>query len=214
MTSRWQWRWEDMCGPNGLELWSEDHHDLGLCFQQICLQTPALVIFALISAFYFGSHIDYVIRSRRTLAVLTIRSTATFLLILLPILQLLLNITYANDKPIIPVEVLISATECVTWFIHLCFLTALRTRNGVCPRGPIFTRVFWSLLVVLTIISLRSHLIRYQESGSSSSILLSLVCTSVAAFLQLIYAVTMLPGQSDQQTSLLNRYEQVRSLES
>lgn len=206
---RWQWYWEDMCGPNGFEFWSLLEHDIGLCFQQLCLQIPFLYLFAIISAFYFGSNVGFVIRSPKELYYINLRCFICLLLAVLPIVQTIVDIN-AADIIIQPVDLFLSATEVITWLVHFAFLTALRRKLGPCPRGPIFILVMWSIIAILTVISFRSHLLIYNHSISSPSILLSLICTSISLTLQILYALTLLPGASpDSQRNYSSRYEQV-----
>lgn len=45
-----KWDWDEMCGPDGLAIWSTTHKDLGLCFQELCLKV--LIIFIMQAFLY------------------------------------------------------------------------------------------------------------------------------------------------------------------
>lgn len=87
------------------------------CFQQICLQLPALVLFAIFSAYHFGHQTVLVRRSRIQTVHIYVRAIATFLLAVLPFYDLFHMIR--NGVRIWPIDVLLNCMEIFTWMIHL-----------------------------------------------------------------------------------------------
>lgn len=192
----WQWSWTDLCGPEGLKIWSPQRHDIGLCFQQLFLQIPVLFILAVASSYFFGRQNGFVARSKLQLFAIKIRSITVFILALLPALQIYIDANKSTN-PINHVSFLLSAVQGITWLTHFIYTLALRKRLGLSPRGPVFMCVVWSLLFVLYCISLRSHYLLYKYSITTNySINLSYGFSICNFIMQLFYAFTLLPGDS------------------
>lgn len=194
-SSRWQWRWLDMCGPDGLELWSSKQHDLGLCFQQLCLQIPVFTIFAVASAFFFGSHVNFVLRSKAHLYTINARCACVVLLAILPILQLYAMLENGNDR-IENIFYFLLAVESFSWLSHLGYSFALKTRFGLSARGPVIMCFLWTLLAVLHFINLRSNVLLHNRLvDHSSEILINYIFSILKLTLQICYALTLIPNE-------------------
>lgn len=51
----WRWNWTELCGYQGsIRPVNPETHNIGLCFQQLYLQIPVLVLIAITSAYYCG----------------------------------------------------------------------------------------------------------------------------------------------------------------
>lgn len=109
------WNWTYFC-PTGLTPWLPDANFLTPCFQQICLQLPVLVLFAIISAFYFGRQEYLVVRNKTQIRLLYIRICAVLLLAFLPLIKIYTMLSRNDD--VFPIDVLVVCGECVTWIVH------------------------------------------------------------------------------------------------
>lgn len=192
---QWRWRWEDLCGAEGLKLWSSETHDLGLCFEQLCLQIPVLIFLATASAFYFGHQVNYVIRGKTQLLAINIRCVIVAFLVALPLLQTYIDLN-KTETHIEKISYFLSAVEGIAWLTHLGYALVLRKRLGLSPRGPVFMCVVWSLLAVLSIISLRTHLLIYKHRVSKDfSISLAYSFSIIRVILQILYGLTLIPSE-------------------
>ncbi|XP_069682959.1 ATP-binding cassette sub-family C member 10 [Periplaneta americana] len=191
------WDWTEMCGPGGLMLWSAKTHDLGICFQELCLQTPVFILMATISAFYCGKQSNWVVRSRKQLQVLTLRATVVVLLAAATIARVCSSIVYCPGS-LLPVDYLLAGIEGLAWLVHLGFILALRHRLGISLRGPVSVRVIWTLSFVLSAVSLRSYiLLRHNVSVPTllKSAYLSYGFSIASLILQCLYLLTLLPSE-------------------
>lgn len=116
MSINFTWNWASIC-PTGLTPWMPQEKYLMPCFQQICLQLPALVFFALISAYHFGHQTVLVRRNRTQILLINLRALVAFLLAVLPFYDLFHMIQ--NNVHIWPIDVLLNIAEIFTWMIHL-----------------------------------------------------------------------------------------------
>lgn len=206
---RWHWRWEDLCGPEGLAIWSPQTRDIGLCFEQLCLEAPALVLLAVSSAYYFGRQTNYVRRARSQLFAIKFRCIVVTLLALMPLIQVYVYMNSSVD-PIEKIAYFLSAVEGIAWFTHLGYCLVLRNSLGVSPRGPLLMGVIWTLLSVLTVVSLRTHFLIWKLSfGSDYSATLAYYFSISRGVLQLLYMLSLLPSEGD---SVLLNNEQVTGL--
>lgn len=191
-----------MCGAGGLKIWSQQRHDLGLCFQQLCLQIPVLSLIACCSAYYFGRHIGYVTRGRVQIYAINFRALIVLCLALLPLLQIYIDLNTSKGQTFI-ISLFLSAVQGITWFCHLLYTLALRKRLGLSPRGPVFVCVLWTLLAVLTVISVRSHVLLYKSSPSLTySIYVAYAFSICQVILQIGYAFSLIPSEGS--TTYLN----------
>ncbi|RZC35046.1 hypothetical protein BDFB_002777 [Asbolus verrucosus] len=206
----WRWDWEAMCGAGGLNIWSAQRHDLGLCFQQLFLQIPVLSLFACSSAYYFGRHTGYVTRGSVQLYSINFRCFIALCLALLPLLEIYIDLN-ATEEEIYCVSYFLCAVQGITWLCHFGYTLVLRKRLGLSPRGPVFMCVLWTLLFVLNVISVRSHVLIYKYSIKPSyGVYLAYGFSICQIILQLIYAFTLIPSEGS--TTYLNfadRYTEI-----
>lgn len=110
------WNWTYIC-PTGLTPWLPDKNYLTPCFQQLCLQLPILLLFAIVSAYHFGRQAYLVARNNTQIRALYLRIWAVFALGFLPVIKTYSMITDGNQ--IWPSDILVVCTESVTWIVHL-----------------------------------------------------------------------------------------------
>lgn len=194
-SSRWRWRWEDICGPEGFKIWSADRHDLGHCFQQLCLQIPAFSIIAIASAYYFGRRFGFVRRGVEQLVAINLRCFIILFSALFPILQIYIYLN-KTDVRIYPVSYFLFAVEGFSWLVHLGYTLVLRKRLGMSPRGPVFICVIWTLLFMLDILSMRTNLLIYKHSKNVDfGIYVRCAFSICSVILQVMYGLTLFPGE-------------------
>ncbi|XP_029032393.1 ATP-binding cassette sub-family C member 10 [Osmia bicornis bicornis] len=99
------------------------------------------------------------------------------------------NITSAK-----PIDYLVAGTEGLAWVVHLCFILSLKKGRDINPRGPVFIRALVFLLIVISILLLRSH-IKYNPQDDVLPNLSLGFSISVVTLL-ILYAVTLIPGHS------------------
>lgn len=192
------WKWTDMCGPSGLTLWSAKNHDIGICFQELCLQVPVFILLAVVSAYYCGRHTRWIVRSRRQLQILELRTVVAVIMAIAPVIKICTAIQLSPGS-LQPVDYLLAAVKGVTWLVHGGFILALRHRLGVSLRGPFAVCVLWTLNFALSAVSLRSHILLYRNNRlpEFSKFLSITYGFSIAEFvLQCLYMVTLLPSGS------------------
>lgn len=190
----WRWDWQKLCGPDGLKLWSPKHHDLGLCFQAVFLQFPAYALLAIVSAYFFGRHVHFVSRGKSQLIAINIRCFLVLLLTIFPLIKMYIALN-ENEQEIEKMFYCLCVVEGFAWFIHLGYNLALRNRLGLSARGPVSVCVLWTIIGVLSVISLRSHFIVFKYStGRDASIYFSYAFSIVNVILQCLYALTLIPN--------------------
>lgn len=156
------WSWIEMCGPGGLVPWYPTKHDIGSCFQQIFLLVPVLILFAIVSAYCYGSRTDSRITFRHQKRILQLRFTFSLLIALLPVVKLIVGIEYSFGVSR-PVDYLTAGVEIIAWSVHSVYVLSLRHNSRL--HGPVIVRVLWTLLVIMAIINLRTQiLISHSES--------------------------------------------------
>lgn len=192
-----RWRWEDLCGPAGLKIWSQDTHDLGICFQELCLQIPAMVILAVVSAYYFGNQLQSVSRGFYQIRAINIRCGIVALLTLAPVLQLYI-VLINNDVEKYPIFYFISAVQGLTWLTHLGYNLTLRNNLGVSARGPVFVCFVWTIIAVLNVIMLRSRSLIYRAADKPNyGLSLCYGFSILTVVLHSLYALTLIPNDGD-----------------
>jgi ATP-binding cassette subfamily C (CFTR/MRP) protein 10 len=191
------WKWEDMCGPGGLTLWSVKSHDVGICFQELCLQVPVFILIATVSAYYCGRQTRWIVRSRKQLQVLGLRALATLLMAVAAVARICTAIKLSPGS-LQPVDYFLAVVEGVTWFVHLGFILALRHHLGASLRGPFSICVLWTLSFALSAISMRSHILLYHSvplPDLSRMVYISYGFSIVELVLQCLYMVTLFPSE-------------------
>lgn len=94
-----------------------------------------------------------------------------------------------------PVDYLVVGTEGLAWVVHLCFILNLkRGRRGPNPRGPILIRALIFLLIVISMLLLRSHVNNTPKDDVLPNLSLGF-SISVVTFL-ILYIITLIPGPS------------------
>lgn len=195
--SWFQWKWADMCGPSGLTLWSAKNHDIGICFQELCLQVPVFILMATVSAYYCGQHTHWIVRSRIQLQILGLRTAVAFIMALATVIKICV-VLQLSPGSLQPVDYLLAVVKGVTWLVHVGFILALRHRLGVSLRGPFAICVLWTLSFALSAVSLRSHILLYRNNPlpEFSKFLCISYGFSIAEFiLQCLYMITLFPSE-------------------
>lgn len=173
------WNFTLLC-PTGLSPWVPHSNDLAPCFQQLFLQIPSLVIFAILSSYHSGRRIHYVLRNATQFRLIHLRIMATFILGLYPLFKVYYVVT--NNIHIWPIDVMVGCVEIVTYFIHLGFLLTLRRYGGISHRGPLLIGVTWSTMYLLSAI--------WLVKGSSYFWPWSIVVIVMHS----IYAISLIPA--------------------
>ncbi|XP_012285682.1 multidrug resistance-associated protein 7 [Orussus abietinus] len=94
----WRWNWTELCGAEGgIEPLNRETHDLGICFQQLCLQIPVLALIAIISAYYCGKRSVSSSRGYISFYALNIRLIVAIFLAILPVIRAYIILT--NGAP-------------------------------------------------------------------------------------------------------------------
>lgn len=115
-SNSWNWNWTFIC-PTGLTPWDPNDKFLSPCFQEICLQLPMLLTFAITSAYYFG-HQTILIRRNGTQHFLISLRIFTALLMVLLHFYTMFHLVITRTK-ILPIDVLLIGFQIVTWTIHI-----------------------------------------------------------------------------------------------
>lgn len=206
------WNWTYIC-PTGLTPWLPEEKYLTPCFQQICLQVPALVLFAIVSVYHVGHQTVLVRRNRTQILLIYLRAIAAFMFAALSFYDLFHMI---RDKlHIWPIDVMLNCVEIFTWMIHLGtttrstwstqlltisfsifvifvyfhpikligFLLSLRNHGGLSQRGPLCVLVIWICNALLAGVWMRT-----------SQSIDRFECAVIALALHAIYAFSLLFG--------------------
>lgn len=173
-----------MCGPGGIHPWDPKIRDMGFCFQRLFILIPSLFMLAIVSSFYVGRRINWVVRGKFQERAILLRAVTVFCLATVPLIKIYKILTQqaANSGAI---DYFTCSTECIAWFMHFCYILALRHRLGVSPRGSIFLLMLWSITAVLSVISLRTLILTHR----------SYALAIVTLILHIIYALTLLPSE-------------------
>lgn len=111
-----QWAWTNIC-PTGVRPWLPDTKQLAPCFQQLFLQIPVLITFAILSAYHAGRIAGLSIRRNRVqCAALSLRMFAVLALFAFSVFKFI----YARNSGIDfwPIDVLVGCFEMVVFFVH------------------------------------------------------------------------------------------------
>lgn len=110
------WNWTYLC-PTGLTPWIPHANYLTPCFQEICLQLPILVLFAVVSSYHFGRQALLVARNSTQIYLIYFRIITAFVLGALPLFEMYDTISRRAD--IWPIDIIVNCTASVTWIVHL-----------------------------------------------------------------------------------------------
>lgn len=192
-----RWQWEHLCGPKGLKIWSPDTHDLGICFQELCLQIPALVVLAVVSAYYFGNQLHNVSRGVIQLRAVNLRCGIVALLTLTPILHVYI-VLINDDVDKFPIFYFLSAVQGLTWLTHLGYTLNLRNKLCLSARGPVFVCFVWTVIAVLNVIMMRSRSLIYRAADNPNyGLSLCYGFSILTVILHVLYALTLIPNDGD-----------------
>ncbi|XP_057666967.1 ATP-binding cassette sub-family C member 10 isoform X2 [Diorhabda carinulata] len=190
LTSKWSWT--SLCGTEEFQIWSQDRHDFGLCFQQLCFHIPVLTLLAVCSSYYFGVQIGFVRRTKFQKIAILARSIISLILLFTPILQIY-NSIHSKEENKENAAFLLCAVQAISWCSHFLYTLGLRKRLGNNPRGPTFMCIIWSLIFALTVVSTRSQYLEYLLHPNETT-KLSFVISICYLILQFLYAITLIPG--------------------
>lgn len=110
------WNWTEFCST-GIKPFAHNSNDLLPCFQEIILQIPIYTIFATISAYNFGYYTRSVLRDELQLRLLYLRIGVAIVLAQLPVWKIF--VFHHTGVKLYAVDVLVVATECVMWAVHV-----------------------------------------------------------------------------------------------
>lgn len=190
-----KWNWDEMCGPDGLTVWSPIHQDLGICFQKLCLRVPVLTLLAAVSAYYCGRQDRWVVRDPNMIKVILVRSIIALILAIEPIVRVCYSIKDAPTS-LHPIDYLLYGVESFAWLVHFGFILALRHRLGVSPRGPIVVCVLWTLVLMLNVVSVRSFARIIREGDAAHSTYIYYYADIISLCTHCLYLFTIIPGKN------------------
>lgn len=93
-----------------------------------------------------------------------------------------------------PVDYLVASTEGLAWVMHLCFILSLKRGRNPNPRGPVLIRALIFLLVVISVLLLRSHINNTPKDDVLPNLSLGFSISVVT--LLILYTITLIPGPS------------------
>ncbi|KYM96883.1 PREDICTED: multidrug resistance-associated protein 7 [Cyphomyrmex costatus] len=91
-----------------------------------------------------------------------------------------------------PIDYLVAGTEGLAWVVHLCFLLSLKHGRNSNPRGPVSMRALICLLIVVSVLLLRSHINNKPKDDVLPNLSLGFSITVV--ILLILYTMTLIPG--------------------
>ncbi|XP_045447338.1 ATP-binding cassette sub-family C member 10 [Melitaea cinxia] len=183
------WKWEYICGSQGLVPWNDVTKDFGMCFQELFLQIPTYFILAITSGYYIGYRKDWVVREKTQERAITLRSFAILALVFIPIIEIYIFLTN-KDFTLYPIDYFTSGAACLSWLFHFGYVLALKHRLGHSSRGPLCQLILWMLLVIFNIIALRSSTL----TSAPTEFYIASICCHV------IYFLTLLPSSDSRPT--------------
>lgn len=110
------WNWTYIC-ETGLTPWLPQENYLAPCFQEICLQLPAFIVFSIVSAFHFGRQTLLVRRDGTQNFLISMRIMAILFLTLLQFYKMYYLIS--SKVPIWPIDVLIVGFQIISGYVHI-----------------------------------------------------------------------------------------------
>lgn len=186
---RFDVKWEDICGPKGLQPWDDESKDFGQCFEKLFLHIPICFVIAIISGYYVGYRKFWVVREKAQERIIIIRSFVVLALVVIPIIELYVFMT-TTDFVLYPVEYFSAGTSVLSWLVHFGYVLALKHRLGPNARGPLSLIIMWSLVAIVNVLMLRSNIL----AGESSGFIVATLCCHG------IYLLTLLPSSESRPT--------------
>lgn len=147
------WNWTEFCST-GINPFANNSNDLLPCFQEIVLQIPIYTIFATISAYNFGYYTRSVLRDELQLRLFYLRIGVTVLLAQFPIWKIF--VFHHTGVKLYAADVLVVATECVMWAVHVGYLLSARRFGSLSHRGSLCMNVTWLAVFVLDVVWLHT----------------------------------------------------------
>ncbi|XP_034950577.1 multidrug resistance-associated protein 7 [Chelonus insularis] len=217
----WAWNWTDLCGiPGGIRPFNPNTDALGLCFQQLCLQIPTLVLLAIISAYYCGKKSSRNLYDRFSHYIITLRLIITGCLIILPIIKAYIILTHTSFLPkpspksnlfnnelitpnssfsigsrktsAKPIDYLVAGAEELTWVVHFCFILSLKRGPRLNLRGPVIIRALIFMLIGVSSLILHTHVKIHDKDLLPN---LSFGFSICVVILMSLYALTFIPNR-------------------
>lgn len=121
--------WTDLC-PTGIQIFIPGTHNLAPCFQQMFVQMPILVLFAVISAFCIGRRQSGAITQRNTTSTFIVnfafisRLVVVFVMAILPVIRMTTQVMWSPNneslpwKEVWPIDILDAGVHVVAFVSH------------------------------------------------------------------------------------------------
>ncbi|XP_076174317.1 ATP-binding cassette sub-family C member 10 isoform X2 [Ptiloglossa arizonensis] len=106
-----------------------------------------------------------------------------------------------------PVDYLVAGTEGLAWVIHTCFILSLKRGRDYNPRGPVSLRALIFLLIVISVLLLRSHA-RYNTQNDVLPNL-SLGFSISVVILLILYVITLIPVNNSFQDMRSSQFNEI-----
>ena len=123
------------------------------------------------SAYYLGfQNTQYFLRTPLQRIILRIRSAATLILTLLPVVQTitLYNINKNNVTRLGEAELLSGLVSCISWLLHLMYTYLLYHRLSLSIRGPRSMILTWTLCLLVNIVQIRSTIMDHVHLNTTT----------------------------------------------
>lgn len=93
-----------------------------------------------------------------------------------------------------PLDYLVAGIEGLAWVVHFCYLLSLKRGRNTNPRGSVLIRALIFLLIVVSVLLLRSHI----NSRPKDDVLpnLSLGFSIGVVTLLILYTITLIPSRN------------------
>ncbi|XP_055957063.1 ATP-binding cassette sub-family C member 10 isoform X2 [Patella vulgata] len=191
-----QWNWHQFCGHNeNFTIWS--NNDFGLCFEEIVIILPPLVLLAILSSYYIAR--TQVRLNDSDLYVvwfwfMKIRFVCTIFLSLASVVQILFTF-FLLKISLSVVDYVVCVVSVFTWGLHAIYIWNLRYFHTVPLRGPTSAIVVFLLTVVSLVVHMRSVILQHidylvnRNAAEEYTIYIKLG-------LELIYLLTLFPSKT------------------
>lgn len=188
--------WSEFCGldPSPDASDNECKIKLGQC--------AAFLVFAALSAYYFGRRQNVVVRSRIQITFINTRTIAACLIALVPPIRVYLVLVQShNDQEMSPVDLLLNCYQAIAYVTHVGFLRSLRSHGSPSGRGPLILIIVW-LIVLVTLVPMT-----YSEPLRTERI-----TDIVDIVLNAVYGICLIPTGRSVLVSRSNTAEEERQV--
>uniref|UniRef100_A0A6P7GJZ3 ABC-type xenobiotic transporter n=1 Tax=Diabrotica virgifera virgifera TaxID=50390 RepID=A0A6P7GJZ3_DIAVI len=103
---------------------------------------------------------------------------------------------------------LVCAVQAISWCSHFLYTVGLRSRLGKSQRGPTAMGIVWCMVFAMTIVSLRSAYLENSQRPTENT-KMELGITLYYTVLQIIYALSLIPGGSTTTLNFPERYTEI-----